>query len=171
VKRGKWVLENLLCSEPPPPPPDVESNLVLEPQLGSVREQEEAMRSDEFCQTCHSQMDPLGFALNGFDAVGQARALDELGYAIDDQTVWNGTSIDGAAGLRDVVVADERLAECVVEKSFTYAIGRGVTIEDGPTIEQITKEFVENGQTFDALADAIVSSDAFRLRGAAPEVK
>jgi hypothetical protein len=169
VKRGKWVLENLMCSPPPPPPPNVEGNVVIVPDEGSVRAQEEQVRSDAFCQSCHSQMDPLGFALNKFDALGIERSEDELGYPIDDYAEWNGVEIDGPAGLAEVVAADPRLPRCVVEKTFTYAIGRGVTIDDGPMIDAITAEFIAGGQTFESLAAAIVESDAFRLRGA--EVK
>jgi hypothetical protein len=171
VKRGKWILENLMCSPPPPPPPNVENTLVFEPEGGSVRQQEEAIRADEFCQTCHSQMDPLGFALNEFDAVGASRAIDEYGYPIDDHTVWNGVAIDGPAGLADVVLGDPRLDACVVQKTMTYALGRSPTVDDQPMFDEIEARFLEGGRTFESLAEAVVQSDAFRFRGTAPEVK
>jgi Protein of unknown function (DUF1592)/Protein of unknown function (DUF1588)/Protein of unknown function (DUF1585)/Protein of unknown function (DUF1595)/Protein of unknown function (DUF1587)/Ca-dependent carbohydrate-binding module xylan-binding len=170
VKRGKWILENLLCSAPPPPPPDVEGQVAIIPEGGSVREQEEAQRADDYCQTCHSQMDPIGWSLHGLDADGSERLADELGFEIDDLALWNGVTFDGPKGMVDAIVADARLQQCVVEKTFTYALGRGVRIEDGPMIEAITAEFTNSGQSFEALATAIVTSDAFRLRGV-PEVE
>jgi Protein of unknown function (DUF1592)/Protein of unknown function (DUF1588)/Protein of unknown function (DUF1587)/Protein of unknown function (DUF1585)/Protein of unknown function (DUF1595)/Ca-dependent carbohydrate-binding module xylan-binding len=170
VKRGKWVLEDLLCTPPPPPPPNVESDLVLVETDGSVREQEEAQRSDELCQTCHSMMDPLGFALHSFDGIGMQRDVDEFGFPIDDNTSFEDTTLGGPRDLAEFVAADPRLPTCVVEKTFTYALGRAVEPDDAPMIEAITAEFIDEGQTFSALAKAVVKSEAFRLRGA-PEVE
>lgn len=170
VKRGKWILENLLCSAPPPPPPNVEGMVTIVPDGVSVREQEEAQRGDEFCQTCHAQMDPLGWTLHGFAADGSKRPSDELGFPVVNSSVWNGVAMDGPAGMVDAIVADPRLSQCVVEKTFMYALGREVRIEDGPMIESITADFVDNGLSFEALAKAIVTSDAFRMRGV-PEVE
>lgn len=171
VKRGKWVLENLLCSAPPPPPPKVEGMVTIVDENGSVREQEEAQRADDFCQTCHAQMDPLGWTLHGYDADGAARATDEIGFPIDDVATWNGVQLDGLGGLASAIAADERLALCAVEKTFMYAVGREVRIEDGPMIEAIVDEFAGSGQKFEALAKAIVKSDAFRMRGVPVEVE
>jgi Protein of unknown function (DUF1588)/Protein of unknown function (DUF1585) len=170
VRRGKWIVENLLCSAPPPPPPDVEGMVSIVPDGVSVREQEEAQRGDDYCQGCHGQMDPIGWSLHGFAADGSVRSVDELGFPIDNVALWNGIEFVGAQAMSEAVSSDPRIADCVAEKAFTYALGRGVRVEDGPMLESISAQFLANGQTFDALAAAIVTSDAFRMRGA-PEVE
>jgi hypothetical protein len=170
VKRGKWIVENLLCSPPPPPPPDVESMVVIVPEGASVREQEEAQRSDAYCQGCHSAMDPLGFALWGFDGVGARRTVDELGFPIDSETTLDGVTLEGPTDVAEWVSAHPRMPACVAEKALTYALGRPMELADDPIVDRVTEAFVAGGQTFDALAAAIVKSEAFRMRGA-PEVE
>jgi hypothetical protein len=170
VRRGRWVLDNLLCSPPPPPPPDVEG--VFEPiELGgSMREQEEAMRSSEFCQSCHSTMDPLGFVFGGFDAMGAPRTVDELGYPIDTESEIDGVPLSSPVDVAAWVTADPRLTRCVVEKTLTFALGRSMRAEDGPELDRLTQRFEEGGLTFEALAVAIATSDSFLWR-AAPVVE
>ena len=170
VKRGKWILENLLCSSPPPPPPDVEGMVTIVDGNGSIREQEEQQRSAEYCQTCHSVMDPLGFALWNYDGIGAVRTVDELGHDIDTTVVVEGEKVTTTAELAAWVTADPRLSRCIVEKTLTYALGRPMREADDAFIDQINEDFVASGQTFDGLARSIVTSDAFRLRGA-PEVE
>lgn len=170
VKRGKWIVENLLCTPPPPPPPDVEGQVTIEPEGGSTREQEEAQRGADYCQGCHSAMDPLGFVLWNFDGIGGKRSKDELGFPIDTESELGGVTLSNGEDLAEWVVADPRLSRCVVEKTLTYALGRPMELADNKVVDEITEAFDAGGQTFDALARAIVVSDAFRLRGA-PEVE
>ncbi|MEZ4235024.1 MAG: DUF1592 domain-containing protein [Myxococcota bacterium] len=171
VKRGKWILENLLCSPPPPPPPNVESMVVIVPEGASVREQEEAQRSDDYCQGCHQYMDPLGFALWDYDAIGAWRTEDELGFPIDSETSMGGQALQGVEDVATWVATDPRLPKCVVQKSMTYALGRPLDLHDEPAIDAVTEAFVAGGETFDALATALVQTDAFRRRGAPQEVE
>jgi len=94
VRRGHWILQKLLCSPPPPPPPDLDASVDFTP-FGSVRQQEEAVRMSGDCATCHTLMDPLGYALHGYDAVGIERLDDRLGFAIDAAVELDGTPVQG----------------------------------------------------------------------------
>lgn len=164
--RGRWVMDQLLCTPPPPPPPNVEGSVDPQPGEGSVREQEEAQRADAYCQSCHGRMDPIGFALHGFDATGADRLQDELGHPIDDGVELDGVWLDGAADLAAELAADPRLPRCAVIKTLTFALGRPPRPEDTPEIDRITEAFVDGGSRFEALAIAIATSDPFLLRAA-----
>ena len=136
-----------------------------------MREQEEAMRAADLCQSCHSAMDPIGFVFGGFDAMGAPRTVDELGYPIDATAVVGGQDLSAPTDLAAWVASDPRLTRCVVDKTLTYALGRPMRIADAPEVERITERFEEGGLTFQALAVAIATSDLFLWRGAPPEAE
>ena len=111
-------------------------------------------------------MDPIGFTFHGFDGIGSARDVDELGFAIDSTVQVEGTEITSVTELAAWVIDDPRMPRCVVEKTFTYAMGRAPELEDEADIEAITEAFIDGGLTFPVLADAIVTSRPFQHRSA-----
>ena len=131
---GKWILENLLGAPPPPPPPDVPD---LKPRgkdgrLLSMREQMDAHRANPICASCHARMDPIGFALENYDAVGRWRAKD-AGAAIDASgKLPDGTTFNGPAELKKILLTGHRdeFVTTVTEKLLTYALGRGLEAYD-----------------------------------------
>ncbi|MDP6582838.1 MAG: DUF1592 domain-containing protein, partial [Vicinamibacterales bacterium] len=144
VLRGKWILENLLSSPPPPPPPNVPA---LEATTGdgvprSMREAMEQHRANPVCASCHSKMDPLGFALENFDAVGRWRSLGETNLPIDATgQLPNGDQFEGPAGLRAALLrSPDQLVITITDKLLTYALGRGVEAFDAPTVRAIVRE-------------------------------
>ncbi len=166
VLRGKWVLENLLGAPPPPPPPDVpELDDAAEISAGSLREALEQHRADPACAVCHTRMDPLGFALESFDAVGRFRTADN-GITIDDSgALPDGTRVDGPGGLRDVLMARRvEVVETLAEKLLTYAIGRGLEASDRPALREIRRRVETADYRFSALFEGIVDSVPFRMR-------
>ena len=143
--RGKWVLENLLGTPPPPPPADVPAL----PEKGdggeavSVRARLEQHRSNPTCASCHSRMDPLGFALENFDGIGKWRARDEDGAPIDAAAALpDGTTFDGpsASCARCSSRGGEEFAATVATKLLTYALGRGVEYYDRPAVRAVVRE-------------------------------
>ncbi|MGL4555742.1 MAG: DUF1592 domain-containing protein [Gemmataceae bacterium] len=172
VKRGKWVLENVLGTPPPPPPPDV-PELVEEGELtGSVREQMEQHRKDPSCASCHARMDPLGFGYENFDAVGRWRTRDGK-HAVDASGVLpDGSRFSGPAELRTVLLAKkDQFARCLVDKMLTYATGRGTERSDRCFTEQIAKRLAAGGYKFSVMVTEIVKSDPFQKRRAKGAVK
>ena len=166
VLRGKWVLENLLGAPPPPPPPDVpELDAAAETSAGSLREALEQHRANPACSVCHTRMDPLGFALESFDAVGRFRTADG-GVMIDDSgALPDGTRVDGPSGLRDVLMARRvEVVETLAEKLLTYAIGRGLEASDRPALREIRRRVESEDYRFSALVEGIVDSVPFRMR-------
>jgi mono/diheme cytochrome c family protein len=164
--RGKWVLENLLGSPPPPPPanvPPLAQTLGRAPR--TMRERMEGHRGNPACAGCHALIDPLGFAMENFDAVGAWRDLD-AGAAVDASgRLADGTAIDGVAALRDSLVADPReFAATFVEKLTTYALGRGLQPYDLPVLRGILRETAADGYRFEPIVLGIVESPAFRMR-------
>ncbi len=169
VLRGKWLLENLLGAPPPPPPPDIPALREIGEEgvpPSSVRERLELHRRNPVCASCHAQMDPLGFALENFDAVGKWRAMGAGGDPIDATAVLpDGTAISGPAELARVFVAQpERFASTVVEKLLTYATGRGVEYYDAPTVRAIVREAARRDYRWSALISGVVTSAPFRMR-------
>jgi hypothetical protein len=168
VVRGKWVLENLLGSPPPPPPPVVPSLKENEPgeKPLSVRERLEAHRANPACASCHKIMDPLGFVLENFDAVGRWRTLSEGGTSIDATGVLaDGTKVDGPASLRQALLRhSDAFAENVTSKLLTYALGRGVEYYDEPAIRKITREAAQSNSSLSAIVLGIVRSTPFQMR-------
>jgi hypothetical protein len=167
VKRGKWILDNLLGGTPPPPPPDVgvvpdDAKAMEEAPL---RQRMERHRRDPNCAGCHSQMDPLGFALERFDGVGKWRETDGKWPIDDSGSLPDGTKFQGADGLRKLLLKrKDDFAEVLASKLLTYALGRGLETADDPTVERIAERAVKNGYRFSELVKGVVASDAFRKR-------
>lgn len=172
VVRGKWLLENILNAPPPPPPGDVPS--LAEEAIGvskSMREQLEAHRSQPVCASCHVRMDPLGFGLENFDAVGSWR--DRVGKFPVDATgaLPDGRTFSGPLELAAMLKIDQDdFAECMADKLLTYALGRGLTAADRSTVRQIAAQLAAQDYRFSSLVLGIVNAPSFRLRApAAPK--
>ncbi|MCA9150512.1 MAG: DUF1592 domain-containing protein, partial [Planctomycetales bacterium] len=169
VKRGKWIMENMLGTPPPPPPPGVqllseESEAEL---LGSLRERMEQHRSNPACAVCHEKMDSLGFGFENFDAVGAWQELDGK-FAIDPSgTLPGNQQFRGPAELRQILKNQRRdqFLRCVSEKMLTYALGRELQSYDRCAVDAIVRELTANDFRFSALVKAVVSSEPFRKRG------
>ncbi|MFO0548292.1 MAG: DUF1592 domain-containing protein [Polyangiaceae bacterium] len=167
VKRGRWILENLLCDEPPPPPPGVEG---FKPQDLEVKTQKEllaAHRADPACSGCHASMDPLGLALENYDGIGAFRTEDK-GEPIDPSGEVGDVSWQTPDELLDLLSVDPRLPACAVEKMFVYALGRGVDASDAPYLENLSAEFQVNGLALRELLRLIATSEPFRFRRGEP---
>jgi hypothetical protein len=173
VQRGKWILTNILGTPPTPPPPNVpelkentEGNKPL-----SVRERMEAHRADPVCAGCHKVMDPIGFAMENFDATGQWRKTDD-GAPIDPSGVlFNGAKISGPADLRQMLVSrPETFVGVMTEKLLTYALGRGLTYADMPAVRGIVKEAGSRQFRFSELVLGIVQSPPFQMKIKKPAV-
>jgi hypothetical protein len=170
VLRGKWVLENLLGSPPPPPPPNVPP---LEENDGkstpaTLRERMERHRRNAVCASCHVRMDPLGFALENFDAVGRWRATD-AGVPIDPAIELRGRTIDGLTAFREALVAgSDEFVRTVTEKLLTYALGRGLSYSDAPVVRQIVGDISRRDYRWSALILGIVQSTPFQMRRVGP---
>ena len=169
VKRGKWVLENLLGSPPPPPPEGVEA-LRAEGGGGTLRERLVRHRADPACASCHARMDPLGFGLEGFDAIGARRSADG-GRPIDPAgTLPGGESFEGPDGLRAVLLARRgEFLRCLAEKLLTYATGRGLGPGDRCHVLDVVRKLERGGCKFSSLAVAIAESPPFRDRSPSKE--
>ena len=169
VVRGKWVLENILGTPPPPPPPDVPD--LPEREAGeaprSLRARLEAHRENPVCSACHARMDPLGFALEHFDAVGKWRDA-EGGVPVDASgALPDGTTFDGLPGLRDVLLArQDEFVTTVAEKLLTYALGRGIEHYDRPAIRAIVREAAADGYRWSSLVLGVARSLPFQMRRA-----
>jgi hypothetical protein len=168
TRRGKWILEQILCSAPPPPPPNVPPLPVEQTPTGSLRQRLEQHRSDPRCAGCHALMDPLGFALENFDAIGAFRTSD-AGFPIDASgDVASLGHFDGATALSALLEQDSRFHRCVVQQLFTYALGRAPEIEDGDRLLAMTAAFEQGGGKLKDLLSIIATSDAFRSRRGQP---
>ncbi len=168
VGRGKWVLENVLGTPPPPPPPNVPE---LEPaedtgRVLAMRERMEQHRENPVCASCHRVMDPLGLALENFDAIGRWRGHMPGGIAIDASgTMPDGTAFDGPAELRGLLVRDrEQFATVVTEKLLIYALGRGIEYYDAPAVRQIVRGSAADDYGLASLVVGVVRSTPFRMR-------
>jgi hypothetical protein len=164
VLRGKWILENLLNAPPPPPPADVPT--LDEKELGksvSLREQMEKHRANPTCASCHARMDPLGLALEHFDALGQWREKDGK-LPIDASTkLEDGRIVKGHDGLAAVLKADPRIfAECLSEKMLIYALGRGLDRNDRKTVKAVAQRMAREEYRFSSLVLGIVQSEPFQ---------
>lgn len=168
VRRGKWVLGHLLCSEPPPPPPGVEGISEMEVEAKSLKEILAVHREDPVCAACHDSMDPIGLGLENFDGIGAWRASD-VGGPIDASGVLPGElEFDDGEGMINLVASDDRLPKCMTEQLTTYALGRGLELSDFAFVEDITAEFVARGHRFEELAVMIAQSKPFRMRRGQP---
>jgi hypothetical protein len=170
VLRGKWILENLLDAPPPEPPPDVPN--LDEAAIGSaasMREQLEAHRKNPTCASCHRRMDPLGFGLENFDAVGAWRTLDGK-FPIDASgALPDGRTFDGPDELRSILRKDHRaFAQALTAKLLTYALGRGLESYDKRTVRGIANRMPDHEYRFSGLVLEIVNSLPFKSRKPAP---
>ncbi len=166
VIRGNWVLENLLGSPAPPPPGDVPSldAGVISSEL-SVRERLTLHRADRACASCHSLMDPVGFSLENFDAVGRWRDL-ESGKPVDASGGLPGGSVfEGVSGLEAAILKrPDVFVRTMTEKLMTFALGRGVELYDGPAIRRVVREAKKDDYRFSAIVLGIVRSVPFQMR-------
>ncbi len=166
VLRGKWILENILNAPPPPPPPGVPN--LDEAKVGttaSLRQQLEAHRRNTTCAACHARMDPLGFGLEKFDAIGAWRTMDGK-FPIDDSGLLpDGRTFNGPAELRTILKADrDAFALCLTEKLLTYGLGRGLERYDRPTLKKIAAAVAASNYRFSSLVLGIVNSVPFQMR-------
>jgi len=174
VLRGKWILEALLGSPPPPPPPDVPAL----PEAGeggkvlSVRERLSEHRKNPACASCHVRMDPLGFALENFDATGRWRTVEANGPAdLTPQTIDasaqlpDGTKFNGVAGLRQILEErSDQFVYTMTEKLLTFALGRGADWYDAPAIRDAVRAAQKDDYRFSTLVTSIVTSRPFQMR-------
>jgi Protein of unknown function (DUF1588)/Protein of unknown function (DUF1585)/Protein of unknown function (DUF1592) len=166
VQRGKWILTNLLGVPPQPPPPNVpELKENDDGKPHSLRERMEAHRANPVCAGCHKVMDPIGFSLENFDAVGRWRSTDD-GARIDPSgTLFEGTRVDGPMGLRKMLVGrPDVFVGVMTEKLLTYALGRGLEYYDMPAVRQIAGGGGSNGFRFSSLVLGVVNSPPFLMK-------
>jgi hypothetical protein len=168
VKRGKWVLENMLGIIPPPPPPNVpalEEDAHAE-LTGSVRQRLEAHRSKPGCASCHALMDPIGFGLENFNAIGQWRDKDG-NFPVDSSGILTtGQKFNNAGELAQVLLTDRRdtFLHALVNKMLTYALGRGTEPTDRPAVEAIIQRMAKENDSFESLVLGIAESVPFQKR-------
>jgi hypothetical protein len=168
VKRGKWILENLLGAPVPLPPPGVETNLTEAEGAAaptSLRQRLERHRANPSCASCHAVMDPIGFSLEGFDLIGEWRETDG-GTPVDATgKLADGTPLDGPDSLRRALLARrEAVATAAVEKLLTYALGRRVEYFDMPAVRRIVHDAARDNYRFSSLITGIVTSVPFQMK-------
>jgi Protein of unknown function (DUF1592)/Protein of unknown function (DUF1588)/Protein of unknown function (DUF1587)/Protein of unknown function (DUF1585)/Protein of unknown function (DUF1595)/Planctomycete cytochrome C len=165
VLRGKWILENLLNAPPPAPPPGVPPLDETKMQTGTLRQQMEEHRKTPVCSSCHSRMDPLGFGLENFNAIGEWRTKDG-NFPIDSSgALPDGRSFETPAELKALLEADrEDFVRGLTEKLLIYALGRGLERYDRPTVTGITKELAAGDYKFSRLVTGVVHSLPFQMR-------
>ena len=173
VLRGKWLLENLLGAPPPPPPPDIpeldEPGDAAAP--ATMRERMARHRASPACATCHAKIDPLGFALENFDAVGRWRAREDGASTPIDASgaLPDGASFDGPAAFREALLREPwatEFATTVTEKLLTYALGRGLEHYDAPAVRRILRDAEAGGYRWSSLILGIVESLPFQMQRA-----
>lgn len=174
VRRGKWILEALLDDAPPPPPPGI-PNLPDTDHLeggATLRQIMEQHRADPNCSSCHLRMDAMGFALEGFDAVGRHRTELSNGMPIDDLgELPDGTLLDGALGLRDELLERrtfERFQRSLLKNMMTYALGRGIDDRDAATLDRLVDR-LGNDPSLRRMVEEIIESRAFLYRFDSPD--
>ncbi len=168
VLRGKWVLENLLSSAPPPPPPNIPSLKTDGKEPGKALTMREAMlqhRANPSCASCHARMDPIGFAMDNFDAVGKWRDADG-GTPIDASGVFpEGSKFEGIAGLKkELMRQPEQFVSTVAERLLMYAIGRNLQYYDSPSVRAILRDAESSRYTLSSLVLGVVKSRPFQMR-------
>jgi hypothetical protein len=168
VVRGKWIMENLLGAAPPPPPPDVpvltEKKTVAGGTL-TMRERISEHRRNPACSGCHNLIDPVGFSLENYDAVGRWRSTEDAKPIDASGGLPDGTKFVGVAGLQNAILArPELFITTFTEKLLTYGLGRGVEYYDQPSVRKITREAKANGYRFSSFILGIVNSTPFQMR-------
>ena len=163
VRRGQWVLAELLCSPPAPPPPNVPA---LPPTVttGTMRQRMQEHRNNPGCYGCHSQMDPIGFAFEHYDAIGRWRDTDQSQPIDTTGDLPDGRSFDGTASLASVIKSDPRFGRCATTKLFSYALGRTPRAADDPRIDALAQGFADAKSRTKALITSLIHNDAFRMR-------
>jgi hypothetical protein len=165
VLRGKWILENILGTPPPPPPPNV-------PPLAdsasnsarSLREQLEKHRADRACASCHARLDPLGFSLEQYDAIGRFRTEEDGAPIEASGALPDGTALNGIEGLKKVVLdRHDEFVECLASKMLTYALGRGLEYYDQPAVRAIRRQAASEDYRFSSIILGIVNSVPFQM--------
>jgi len=167
VLRGKWLLNNIFGLSVPPPPPTVDRNLETKPgaKPTTMRERLAQHRSDPSCNSCHSVIDPLGFALENFDVIGGWRTVDELGKPIDASgATTSGAKIEGLAGLRALLLEHpEQFPRTVTEKLMSYALGRRLEYYDRPAVRKIVRDAAAQNYPWSSIILGIVESPNFLM--------
>ncbi len=165
VKRGKWILDNILGTPPPPPAPDIPELPPVGELKGTLRQQMESHRSNPACATCHTKMDPLGFGLENFDAIGRWRELDNKQKIDPSGVLPGGAKFSGPSELRKILLGkSEAFRNCLSEKLLTYALGRGLEYQDKCAINDLSKKLTKGNDQFSQLVLAILETDAFQKR-------
>jgi hypothetical protein len=166
VLRGHWILKNLLGAPPPPPPPNVPA--LTENTVSAslpMRERLAAHRDNAACAGCHKLMDPVGFALENYDAIGRWR-MTEDGHAVDATgALPDGSTFAGVSGLEEALLKHpERFVSTLAEKLLTYALGRGIDPQDAPAVREIVRRAANKDFRFSEIIVSIVTSPPFTLR-------
>ena len=168
VRRGYWILDVLLGAPPPPPPPNVPPLKENDPREkpAALRERMEQHRNNAVCASCHAQMDPLGFALEHYDAVGKYRETDG-GARIDSEIVFGGSTVSNPKAFREALLGQgDEVVRTVSEKLLIYALGRGLTHHDAPAVRALLRSLRANDYKWSTLIHGIVQSDQFQMRQA-----
>ncbi len=176
VLRGEWVLENIIGLPVPAPPPGVDTSLD-EDEVGAaedvpLRERLAAHRDNPACSSCHNMIDPMGFALEGFDVLGARRTVDEWGHPVDDLGVWvSGQEVEGFSGLRTMLVDQkgDLFVRALTERLMEYALGRAVGSYDQPMIRRIAREAAQEDHRWSSIIVGIVESPQFLMRSRGDE--
>ena len=171
VLRGKYILGNLLGAPPAPPPPNIPALATESKDSGKVLPMREALaqhRANPACASCHAAMDPIGFAMDNFDALGRWRTVDASGAIIDPSGVLpDGTRFEGVAGLRQVLLSHpERFVSTLTENLLGYAVGRSLAYYDQPVVRAVVRDSAPRDYRFSSLVLGIVNSPAFQTRKA-----
>jgi len=169
VVRGKWVLENIMGPPPPPPPnvPALEEN--KDTARMTMRQRMEQHRANPICASCHSRMDPIGFALENFDAIGKWRTAEANNTIDVSGTLPDGTKFQGPVELRKILLSHpEQFATTITEKMLTYALGRGVEHYDEPAIRKIVRDSASSNYRWSSIIAGIVKSTPFQMRKSEP---
>jgi hypothetical protein len=170
VLRGKYILENILGTPPSPPPPNVDTT--LEQKQGeepkSMRALLERHRANPTCASCHRVMDPLGFALENFDGVGEFRRKEVAGAIDSTGQLGDGTPVNGPAGLRAAIMKrPEMFVRTLTQKLMTYGLGRAVEAHDKPMVRGIARDVAKQNYRFSTVVLGIVKSAPFQMKKAA----
>lgn len=173
VVRGKWILDNFLGAPPPPPPANVPA--LDETSLGTdatVRQQLESHRSNALCASCHSKMDPLGFGLENYDAIGRWRTLDGKLPVDSTGVLPDGKTFATPAELKEILKSNrDAFVRCLAQKLLVFALGRGLEAYDRPTVDLISQRVAANGYRFSQFMEEIVNSAPFQMRNAPEAIK
>jgi len=169
VLRGAWLLENILGTPPAAPPPDVEGFVEIEPgqEFTTVRQRLEEHRVNPSCNSCHGVIDPLGFALENFDAVGRWRDSDRMARTPIDASgvLADGRAVSGPVELRDAILTrPDQFVQTFTEKLMTFGLGRSIEYQDMPAVRRIVRESAIDNYQFSALVLGIINSEQFRMK-------